>query len=87
MNTHSTDKKVGTLKSYVWGMFLDFSIFDICNFHHIQPLNPDIVGFLYPPSRSGTTLNFLTCLLLADEGDWPPGPFSLLKQKGLKDMF
>ena len=45
-NIHSMDKEAGTLKSYVRGVFLDFSISDICNFHHIQPLDPDIIGFL-----------------------------------------
>ena len=59
----------------------------MCTFHHIQPLDPGIIGFLYPPSTSGPTLNSLAHLLLADEGDWPPSPSSLLKQKGLKDVF
>ena len=44
-NIHSSDKEVGTLKSYVRGVYLDFSISDICTFHHIQPLDLDIVGF------------------------------------------
>ena len=35
---------------------------------------------------SGFTLNSLAHLLLTDEGDWPPGPSSLLKQE-LKDVF
>ena len=36
---------------------------------------------------NGLSLNSLVHLLLADEGDWPPNPLSLLKQKGLKDVF
>ncbi|GFS45993.1 hypothetical protein Acr_00g0099410 [Actinidia rufa] len=79
-NIHASDEEGGTLKSYVRGMYLDFSIFDICTFHHIQPLDLDIVGFPYPPSMNGPSLNSLAHLL-ANEGDWPLGPSSLLKQK------
>ena len=79
MNIHSMNKEARTLNSCVREVFLDFSISNICNFHHIQSLDPDIIDFPYPPSRSGPTLNSLACLLLADEDDWPPDPFSLLK--------
>ena len=44
-NIHSTYKEVRTLKSYVRGVFLDFSISDICAFHHIQPLDPRYYWF------------------------------------------
>ena len=47
-NIHSTNKDAGTLKSYVRGVSLEFSIFDIYNFLLIQPLNPEFVGFPYP---------------------------------------
>ena len=80
-NIHSTDKEVGTLKSYVCGVFLDVSISDICAFNHIQPLNSDIIWFSYLSFTSGPTLNSLAHLLLTDEGDWPLGPSGLLKQK------
>ena len=85
-NIHALDKEAGTLKSYVRRVYLDFSIFDICTFHHIQLLDPDIFGFPYPLSTNGPSLNSLAHLLLADEGDWSLGPSSLLKQKGLKDV-
>ncbi|GFY87129.1 hypothetical protein Acr_05g0007680 [Actinidia rufa] len=86
-NIHASNKESGTLKSYVRGVYLDFSISDICAFHHIQPLDPNIIRFPYSPSTNGPSLNSLAHLLLADEGDWPPSPSSLLKQKGLKDVF
>ena len=44
-------------------------------YHHIQPLVPDIVEFLYPLSTSGPSLNSLA------------HPSSLLKKKRLNDMF
>ena len=65
MNIHSTDKEVRTLKSYVRGVFLDLSIFNICAFHHIQSLDTKIVGFPYTPSSNGPSLNSLAHLLLA----------------------
>ena len=86
-NIHSTDKEAGTLKSYVRGVFIDFSISDICAFHHIQPLDLEIIEFLYPPSTNGPSLNSLAHLLLAKESDWPLDSSSLLKQKDLKDVF
>ncbi|GFS38363.1 hypothetical protein Acr_00g0057050 [Actinidia rufa] len=86
-NIHASDKEVETLKSYVRGVSLNFSISDICTFHHLQPFDPDIFGFPYPPSTNGPSLNSLAHLLLADEGDWPLGLSSLLEQKGLKDAF
>ena len=67
VNIHATDKEDRTLKRYVSGMFLDFSISDICVFYHIQPLDLDIIGFTYPPSTNGPSLNSLAHLLLAKE--------------------
>ena len=69
------------------GCTLIFLITDICTFHHIQPFDPNIIGFPYPTSTSGPNLNSLVYLLLDDESDWPLAPSSLLKQKGLKDVF
>ncbi|GFZ05258.1 hypothetical protein Acr_17g0008300 [Actinidia rufa] len=86
-NIHSSDKDEGTLKSYVRGTYLDFSNSNICSLHNIQRLDPEIVGFPYPPSTSEPSLKSLANLLLVDEGDWPPGSLSHLKQKGLKDVF
>ena len=78
-NIHASDKEAGMLKSYLLGVYLDLSIFDICTFHHIHPLDLDIVGFPYPPSTNVPSFNSLAHLLLADEGDWPSMPSSLLK--------
>ncbi|GFZ05469.1 hypothetical protein Acr_17g0010410 [Actinidia rufa] len=62
------DKEAGTLKSYVRGMFLDFSISDICNFLLIEPLDPSMMGFPYPPSTV-PSLNSLARLVLANEDE------------------
>ena len=78
-NIHASDKEGRTLKTYVHGVYLDLFSFDICIFHHIQPFNPDTVGFPYPPSMNEPSLNSLAHLLLANESDWPPCPSSLLK--------
>ena len=69
VNIHATDKEARTLKTYVHGMFLNFSISDICAFYYIQPLDPNIVGFPYPLSTNGPSLNSLAHLLLAKEED------------------
>ncbi|GFZ11379.1 hypothetical protein Acr_22g0007770 [Actinidia rufa] len=68
VNIHATDKDARTLKSYVQGMSLDFSISDICNIFLIQPLDPELVGFPYPSSTTRPSLNSLTYLMLAKEG-------------------
>ncbi|GFZ03642.1 integral membrane HPP family protein [Actinidia rufa] len=85
INIHGTDKEVGTLKTYVRGTFLNFSIIDICVTLLIPPLHPDRVGFPYPPSVTPPSKDSLAHLLLASEGNWPSG--YLLKKKDLKDVF
>ncbi|GFY82955.1 hypothetical protein Acr_02g0011950 [Actinidia rufa] len=68
-------------KSFSTSLFLTFVPF--------TAFNPStlILGFPYPPSTNGPSLNSLAHLLLANEEDWPPSPSNLLKQKGLKDVF
>ncbi|GFS38902.1 hypothetical protein Acr_00g0060080 [Actinidia rufa] len=84
-NIHGTNKEAGTLKIYVWGTFLNFSITDICVTLLIPPLHPDRVGFPYPPSVTPPSKDSLAHLLLASEDNWPSS--YLLKQKDLKDVF
>ncbi|GFZ21725.1 hypothetical protein Acr_29g0008870 [Actinidia rufa] len=63
-NIHGTDKEARTLKTYVWGTFLDFSIPTICVTLLIPPLHPDRVGFPYRPSVTPPSKDSLTQLLL-----------------------
>ncbi|GFY95410.1 hypothetical protein Acr_10g0007950 [Actinidia rufa] len=87
VNIHSTGKEARTLKSYVRGKYLDFSITDICDYYIILPLPPEIVGVPYNSSNNVPSLHSLAQLLLTKDEDWPPNPSSHLKQKGLKDVF
>ncbi|GFY81331.1 hypothetical protein Acr_01g0011400 [Actinidia rufa] len=62
VNIHATDKEAETIKTYVRGKFLDFSIDDISSILLMLPINPDIVGFPYPSSITGPSLNSLAHL-------------------------